>query len=406
MIFFFTLAYPRDPGVRTIYAGLMGRLAKLGHRVKVFCPDENRLLGRSYSQEQDGVEVVRIPVGRIQKVNPLFKALNSRRFGRRAAAIAGAVAKVEPPALILYATPPIDIVDAVTRVRDQCGGLTYLLLKDIFPANAVDLGMIREGGWLWRRFRAKERRLYHISDVIGCMSPANKAYLEAHNPELDALKIEICPNSIDMTPAEELPAGGKGKFQAFGIPVVRLNLVYGGNLGKPQGIGFVMEILEALRGDRDVHITIVGDGTEFGRLEALKKRIGNTFTLLRKLPKSDYLSVLRGMDAGLVFLDHRFTIPNFPSRLLDYLDYGLPVLAATDRNSDIGSFLLQEGCGLWSESGDLSGFLRNLKRLKEDSKLEQMSAAARPALERHFTVQRSADVILRHLGGERADSRM
>ena len=57
---------------------------------------------------------------------------------------------------------------------------TFLLLKDIFPQNAVDLGILSKRGVkgiIYRFFRKKERDLYRISDYIGCMSPANVAYV-------------------------------------------------------------------------------------------------------------------------------------------------------------------------------------------------------------------------------------
>ena len=40
--------------------------------------------------------------------------------------------------------------------------------------------------------------------------------------------------------------------------------------------------------------------------------------LMSKLPKDDYDRMVAACDVGLIFLDHRFTIPNFPSRLLLY----------------------------------------------------------------------------------------
>ena len=79
--------------------------------------------------------------------------------------------------------------------------MSYLLLKDIFPQNAVDLGMLTKDGlkgFLYRSFREKEKDLYRISDYIGCMSPANVRYVIEHNPEVDPAIVEIAPNSYDV----------------------------------------------------------------------------------------------------------------------------------------------------------------------------------------------------------------
>ena len=72
-------------------------------------------------------------------------------------------------------------------------------MKDIFPQNAVDLGMMGTKGvkgLIYRHFRNKEKKLYRISDFIGCMSPANVNYVLSHNREISLDKIEVCPNCL------------------------------------------------------------------------------------------------------------------------------------------------------------------------------------------------------------------
>ena len=88
------------------------------------------------------------------------------------------------------------------KERDHCA--TYLLLKDIFPQNAVDIGLMKEGGFVYKRFRGKEKLLYALSDRIGCMSPANVEYLLAHNPEIAPEKVHVNPNSICPTPSDAI----------------------------------------------------------------------------------------------------------------------------------------------------------------------------------------------------------
>ena len=85
------------------------------------------------------------------------------------------------------------------------------------------------------------------------------------------------------------------------------------------------------------------------------------------LPKVDYDQLVKAADVGLIFLDKRFTIPNFPSRLLSYLDNRIPVLLATDVNTDIGRIAESNKFGLWAESGDLSGFNKKLDQILSDA---------------------------------------
>ena len=72
-------------------------------------------------------------------------------------------------------------------------------------------------------------------------------------------------------------------------------------------------------------------------------------------------------DVGLIFLDPCFTIPNFPSRLLAYMQAGLPVLACTDTNTDIGKIIIEGGFGVWCESNDENLFLNMIEQMNGDN---------------------------------------
>ena len=87
---------------------------------------------------------------------------------------------------------------------------------------------------------------------------------------------------------------------------------------------------------------------------------------MRKLPKEDYDKMVGACDVGLIFLDHRFTIPNFPSRLLSYMQARVPVLAVTDPNTDIGKVIVDGGFGCWCESNCVEDFNNCVNTLVND----------------------------------------
>ena len=129
--------------------------------------------------------------------------------------------------------------------------------------------------------------------------------------------------------------------------------MYGGNLGKPQGIPFLIECLKTQENNKEAYFFIVGDGTEYDKLEEYFKEIKpENMKLMHRLPKEDYDTMVAACDVGMIFLDHRFTIPNFPSRLLSYMQAKLPVLAVTDPNTDIGTVIVEGEFGWWCESND------------------------------------------------------
>ena len=138
----------------------------------------------------------------------------------------------------------------------------------------------------------------------------------------------------------------------------------------------------------------MGDGTEYSILEDYVNNSNqNNLRLMKRLPKEDYDILVGACDVGLIFLDHRFTIPNFPSRLLAYMQVKLPVLAVTDPNTDIGNVVVDGGFGWWCESNDSDRFIRFVKEaLFTDVAQKQINSMS--YLEAHYSTKESYSVIM------------
>jgi len=111
------------------------------------------------------------------------------------------------------------------------------------------MGMLKKGGIIHRQFLKKERKLYQISDTIGCMSPANVNFLLQHNPEISREKVEVNPNTIEPVTVDYTDGQKVSIREKYGIPVDKKVFVYGGNLGKPQGLGFLLETIAASKNE-------------------------------------------------------------------------------------------------------------------------------------------------------------
>ena len=137
----------------------------------------------------------------------------------------------------------------------------------------------------------------------------------------------------------------------------------------------------------------------YDKLEAyVREEKPQNVKLMKRLPKDDYDKMLVACDVGLIFLDHRFTIPNFPSRLLAYMQAGLPVLAATDPNTDIGKVIVDGGFGWWCESNDVKAFEAVLEEALTVHR-EQMCHKEFSYLEDHYTVKDAYETIEKHCKG-------
>ena len=118
---------------------------------------------------------------------------------------------------------------------------------------------------------------------------------------------------------------------------------------------------------------------------------------MEQMPTDEYTKIMKLCDVGLILLSDKFTIPNFPSRVTAYMEAGLPILAATDANTDLKDMLTESGCGLWSRSGDIKSFINNIDNLAQSKTLrDTMGIKGRKWLEKNYTASKSYEIIMKH----------
>ncbi|MEG0808545.1 MAG: glycosyltransferase WbuB, partial [Alistipes sp.] len=159
---------------RGIYTDLMRKFRDEGHNVYIVTPYERQFGLNTELKIVDDVHILGVKTLNIQKTNFIEKGVGTILLeGQFKRAINSHLSNVFFD-LILYSTPPITFTSVVKMLKKRNpNAISYLLLKDIFPQNAVDLGLFSKKSPIYLFFRKKEIGLYKISDYIGCMSPAN-----------------------------------------------------------------------------------------------------------------------------------------------------------------------------------------------------------------------------------------
>ncbi|MFZ5968919.1 MAG: glycosyltransferase family 4 protein [Bacillota bacterium] len=401
-VLFLTLSNMEDINERGIYTDLVRELGNRGINMYVVSPREKRVNLPTELVVEGNINILKVKTGNITKTNFIEKGISTISIERQYLNVIKKYFKDIRFDMVMYSTPPITFEKVVRYFKKKHESRTYLILKDIFPQNAVDIDIIKEGSLIWRYFRNKEKRLYEISDLIGCMSRGNVDYILNHNAYLARSKVEIFPNSIK--PIERIHRKNKNTaiLNKYNIPSKATLFIYGGNLGKPQGIDFLLEVAGNFNKVDNGYLLIVGSGTEYKRIrnyiDDLKLK---NVSLFNKIPKNEYDQLLEIADVGLIFLDKRFTIPNFPSRLTAYMEHSIPVLAATDTNTDLKDVINESQCGLWLESCDTISFIQNANRLSADITLRnKMGLNGRKYLEDNYDIRKTVDIIINHLDKE------
>ncbi len=396
-ILFLTISRLTDINTRGIYSDLMRNLVRDGHNVYIVVPFERSFGRKTEMFESAGAHILGVKTLNIQKTNVIEKGIGIILLEQQyMSAIKHYLSTVHFD-LVLYSTPPITFNKVIRWVKQRYNAKSYLLLKDIFPQNAVDLGMFSKNSPFYYFFRKKEETLYRLSDYIGCMSPANVNHVLQHNPFINPNQVEVCPNSIELQENTTI-LDSKSIKQKYNIPTDKIISIYGGNLGKPQGIDFLIETIKSNEKRLNSFFVIVGSGTEFSRINSwFKEHKPHNAKLLKALPKTEYDCLIQSADIGLIFLAPQFTIPNYPSRLLAYLENSIPIMMATDVNTDIGTIAEENGYGYWCESGNLALFDKKLDELLENHQLRlDMGKKGYDFLKANYTIEHTVNTIMNH----------
>ena len=383
----------------SVHVDLMKKFSE-EHNVFLACKNERRNNENTKLEQVGCINVLRVRTGNLKNVGLIEKGISTIRLERQfICAIKKFFSDISFD-LVLYTTPPITFARVVQYIKQRDGAISYLMLKDIFPQNAVDIGMLSIQGVRklpYMFFRHKERQLYKISDYIGCMSPANVKYILKNNPSIDPCKVEICPNCINVVDHSVTDQQRIEIRKKYNIPLDKIVFVYGGNLGKPQGIDFLIKCLDSQAQMSDVYFLIIGSGTEYSKLEChINNSKQTNVRLMNKIPRADYDKLVGGCDVGLIFLDHRFTIPNFPSRILSYMQAKLPVYAVTDENTDIGQIAVENAFGWWTVSNDLDAFCQTIELIKTGDR-KNMGCTAYDFLLDNYSVDNGYRQIIKHM---------
>lgn len=374
-----------------MYTALVEEFIRNKHEVFVIAPDIS--IDKTHIRLEKGIEILRVKTLPIKNVPNFIKGISNLLLPKQYYKALKKHYRNITFDLIITPTPPITLVDLASKLKAKQKSRLYLILRDIFPQNAVDLGMMKKGSLIYKYFRQKEEVLYKIADHIGCMSKGNIEYIVKHNPSVEKNKIHILHNfqilNVDY-PQQNLSIRKKYNLEN------KFVVVFGGNMGKSQQLENVITLAESCEQYKDVVFLILGEGLQKLMLEKeISEREIKNIIITDTIPKADYQKLIAVCDVGLISLHKDFTIPNIPSKTLDYFNLGIPVLASIDRATDYGSYIDNAGAGLWSYAGDHLAFKMNFDKLYFNKELrETLGKNGRRFFEQYLTPDKAYQTII------------
>ena len=240
---------------------------------------------------------------------------------------------------VVWYSPTIFLGPLTNTLKKASACRSYLIIRDIFPEWAVDMGLMSRG-LTYRFFKSVEHYQYSVADVIGVQTLANSSYFDDWAKQVGR-RVEVLHNWF-----AEVPDVGSTISVADSPLAGRIMFVYAGNMGIAQGMGVLVDLAERLRGRQDIGFLFVGRGSDSNRLRADAKARGlDNVVFHDEIDPSEIPGLYAQCHVGIVALDPRHKTHNIPGKFLSYMQSGLPVLASINPGNDLEGLIRDEGVG-------------------------------------------------------------
>jgi glycosyltransferase involved in cell wall biosynthesis len=372
---------------------LVREFVEQGHHPTVVVP--TAMLDVPWRVEvDDGITVLRVRTPRTKDIDYIRRTINEMRLPYvllRALRQSG-LSRERWDGVVWY-SPTIFLGPIVRVLRRESRCRSYLILRDIFPEWAVDMGLMRRG-LAYRFFKWIERGQYRVADTIGVQTPANLAYL-AEWGKRPGRRLEVLQNWLRPAAVTECSID-LSRTRLVGRKV----FVYAGNMGVAQGMDVFIDLAIRMRARSDVGFLFVGRGSDAARFAAMVEEQGLDNVLFHdEIEPKEIPGLLQQCHVGIVALDPRHKSHNIPGKFLTYMQAGIPVLARINPGNDLGTMIQQEGVGRVCTGGDaatLEALATDL--LANPSEMEQARDRGRRLSERLFSSAAAVRQIVEALG--------
>lgn len=313
--------------------------ARQGHQLTVMLPAAD--LKQPWAMEDmDGVQVLRLRAPKTKDIGYVRRTVNEfvMPFAMRRHLRRSPLAQQRWDGVIWYA-PSIFHGPLASALKEfsKCRG--YLIIRDIFPEWAADIGLMGRGLPYWV-FKAVARYQYSVADTIGVQTPGNLAYFKGWAAG-GGRQLEVLQNWLANAPTT-LCSINVAKTSLAGRKV----FVYAGNMGVAQGMGVLLDLAERLRARADIGFLFVGRGSDAQRLAAEARARGlNNVLFYDEIHPDEIPGLYAQCHVGLVALDPRHKTHNIPGKFLTYMQSGLPVLASINPGNDLAELIASERVG-------------------------------------------------------------
>lgn len=347
--------------------------------------------------DENGVKIIRAKTPQLKKINFILRGISQLLlpfilFWKAKKYLGGNLDGV-----VVY-SPPVTLPIVGALVKRKYGARFLLNLQDIFPQNAVDLGILKSKPAI-RFFEAIEKFAYKSADIITFHSDGGRKFL-IEKKSVPESKIVTLENWIDLV---EYGKPVKKDFrEIYGLRGKKVFL-FAGIMGPAQGLEFLMEVANMTKDLKDICFLLVGDGMEKPKiLETIKKHELKNVSIQNFVSKEDYPDLAAIADVGVVCLSPENKTPFIPGKFLGYMAAGKPVLAFLNKESDAFGLVEKTSCGFAAIAGDLDSAVFAVRKIYalNAEELSAMGKRGREYAQAHLSLASAVEKVRRLLGRE------
>lgn len=335
---------------------LSREFVRQGHDLTVLLPDAG-LASFWHIENMDGVTVVRLLAPRTKDVTYARRTIAEwlMPHAMRHALMRSPLAHVLWDGVVWY-SPSIFHGPLVRHLKRQSECRGYLVIRDIFPEWAADLGLIRPGP-VYCFFKNIAQTQYEAADVIGVQSTGNLGYFDRWREQVPARRVEVLPNWLGPL-ARKRCSIRLNETHLVGRKI----LVYAGNMGVAQGMDIIVDLAERMQYRNDIGFLFVGRGSDVSRLRERASAFDNVI-FHDEIDPDEVPDLYAQCHAGIIALNPSHRSHNIPGKFISYMQSGLPVLANINAGNDLAEMIRQNRVGEVSETNRIDDLVNRCEAL-------------------------------------------
>jgi glycosyltransferase involved in cell wall biosynthesis len=259
-------------------------------------------------------------------------------------------------AVLAYSTP-LSVGELGRQVAARWRKPFFFEVADVWPEVPIEMGAIRVRS-VQRWLHARTDAMYAAAQQVFPYSEGMTKLILARG--VSAARVQTIPNGADLSAIAYVP-----RLPTAHSPV---SMLYTGTIGRANDLGQLMRVMHALaqQGRDDIHLTVVGQGNDARRVQALAHQLAlRQVTFVPMVSRQEATDWLAHADLGVVcFAPYPVLETNAATKFFDYLAAGLPILINYEGWQ--GSYLRAYGCGLSAPQGDEQALAKQIARLADD----------------------------------------